>query len=90
MILIERLNDVVVLRQSLAKAVGEHDLAVGKMAEDLARFPLARRKAALQSLRTETYNKFSQPARSLRNHSARVAIAKIGRVGVCGVGHNSF
>jgi len=40
-VLIEGLDDVVRFGQCLQKAIGENDLAIGKMAEDFANGPLA-------------------------------------------------
>lgn len=52
-VLIERLDDVILLRQSLPQAIREHKFAIGKMAQDLASPPFSGRQAALHSFRTK-------------------------------------
>lgn len=87
LILIERLNHVVRLRERLPQPEREHHFAVGKMAEDLPRAPFPWRETPFQAMWAKRRGQRREPGGSLGDYVAYVAIAQKFRVRVCSFGH---
>src|SRR5262245_65208085 len=71
-----------ILRERLAQAVGEHDLAVGQMAQDVAGAPFSRRTRRRDARRTDAADEAVQFERRGLDHLARFARADMNRIGI--------
>lgn len=87
LILIERLNHVVRLRERLPQPEREHHFAVGKMAEDLPRAPFSWRETSFQAMGAKRRGQRREPGGSLGYYAAYVAIPQKCCVRVCSAGH---
>src|ERR1700733_12552349 len=64
-ILIEGLDDVMILSQSLLEAEAEHNFGVGQMGNDIASAPLTGSGRSFQAPRTDGFHQLRQAARRL-------------------------
>ena len=81
-LLIERLDDVMVFGERLPQPIREHDLAVGEVADDLARVPFARRAPPFHAGRSERRRHLVEPPRRFLDHFERMTLAEMGGVRV--------
>ena len=91
-VLIERLDDVALLRERLPQPVAEHDLAISQVAHDLAGAPLTGRRWLFAARRPEFRRQVLQAACGRRDHFNRITVAEERGIGIHGekITHSEF
>ena len=82
-VLIERLDDMVVLSQSLPQPERKHKLAVGEVAEYVANAPFAWSRRAVEHVITARREKIIEPVRRGPSYCKRIPVSQLRCVGIC-------